>query len=109
MYFILFHNEKTNDLRTTLLPTFKVDDIRTEHNKNSVYAGSHRHAVYLDGFGLGIDGARGFFSPVHLSLVDDVTELDRLDKQLDVVREGDPRLPERVVTMLRSNGPLRRL
>lgn len=37
-------------------------------------------AAHIDGFGLGIDGSNGFFSPMLRSLVDDVDELARLDE-----------------------------
>lgn len=109
MYFIIFRNELTDDVRITLLPERKYGAVGTHINPRSIYAGCHKHAITLDGFGLGIDGSSGFFSPVHLSLVDDVDELAVLDDQLDVVKEGDPRLPDRVVAMLKRNGPLRKL
>jgi hypothetical protein len=46
---------------------------------------------------------------VHLSLVDDVDELAALDELLDVIPEGDARIPRRVVDKLKRLGPLKRL
>ena len=71
-----------------------------------MFAGRRNHIVLMDGFGFGIDG---FFSPVHLSLVDDVDELASLDEVPDVVPEDDRRIPWRVVRKLKRNGPLKRL
>jgi hypothetical protein len=42
-------------------------------------------------------------------LVDDVDELAALDEMLDVVPEGDARIPRRVADKLRRLGPLKLL
>ena len=109
MYVLLFADLLTNDPRMTIFPRSKIDEVGTDVSERSVFAGKHLHIVHLDGFGLGVDGSSGFFSPVHLSLVDDVHELERLDEILDVVPEGHAGVPARVVAKLKRNGPLRRL
>ncbi len=97
----------TNDIRMTIFPRSKLDTVGTDVNPNSVFAGSVKHVVHMDGFGLGIDGGRGFFSPVYLSLVDDVNELATLNDELDVLPESSEKLPRRVVARLKRNGPMR--
>lgn len=109
MYLMLLTDPHTRDVRMTLFPRAKVDEVGTDVNPKSVFSGRRDHIVYMDGFGLGIDGSAGFFSPVHIELVDDADELAKLDDLLDVVPEGDPRVPARVAKQLSRNGPLRRL
>ncbi len=110
MYVLLLTDNLTDDLRVTIFPRSKMDLVGPEQNKSSVYAATHEHVIHLDGFGLGVDGSTGFFSPVHLSLVDDVDELAGLDDLLDVAPADDEkRIPKRIVEKLRRSGPLRRL
>jgi hypothetical protein len=128
MYLMLLTDDLTNDVRMTIFPRVKVDLIGDEvHpgtrdrekdpttgewkklNPKCVFAGSNLHIVHMDGFGLGIDGSSGFFSPVHLALVDDVEELAALDGSLDVLPKDHPRVPDRVARKLERSGPMRRL
>lgn len=109
MYFILLHGETAHDPRVVFLPTFKVGQVGTAHNKQSMFEGSNLHLLSLEGFVAGIDGGKSFQSPVHFSLVDDVVELAQIDTQIDVIRPGDQRMPGRVADMLERNGPVRRL
>ncbi|MDR3471225.1 MAG: hypothetical protein P4M09_06005 [Devosia sp.] len=110
MYVLLLTDDLTDDLRVTIFPRSKMDEVGTDINKNSLYAGRHDHVVHLDGFGLGVDGSTGFFSPVHLSFVDDVDVLSSLDDSLDVApAEDETRIPKRILEKLRRSGPLRRL
>jgi hypothetical protein len=78
-------------------------------NPRSVFAGRRHHIVHMDGLSLGIDGSRVFASPVHISLVDDVDELERLNEFLDVVPQSDGRVPPSVVKRLMRCGPLKAL
>ena len=113
-YLMMLRDARNEEFRVTLFQRSKSDDVgvgdeNRPGDRRSVFAGRRRHLVHLDGFGLGIDGASGFFSPVHMSLVDDVDELATLDEKLDVVPEGDPRIPARIAKKLKGYGSLRRL
>jgi hypothetical protein len=81
--------------------------VGTDVNPRSVFTGKQNHVAHMDGMTVGIDRRSCFLTPVHLSLVDDVDELATLDETLDVVTEGDPRIPQRVVNRLRRHGPLK--
>jgi hypothetical protein len=96
----------TLDLRVTLFPRFRIDEVGTAINSRSIFAGRRQHIVHMDGLSLGMDGSRAFFSPLHVELVDDVDELERLDGFLDIVPQTDPRVPPRVLKRLMSCGPL---
>jgi hypothetical protein len=102
----------------TIFPRVKMDMVGKDVNratgeeeKNAnprcQFEGASLHIVQMDGFALGIDGSTGFFSPVHLSLVDDIDELAGLEANLDVLPEQS--IPKRVAEKLRQNGPMRRL
>lgn len=107
MYLVLLMDEMTKDLRISLFPRSKVDEVGTDVSPTSIFSGKCLHIIHMDGFELGIDGSSGFFSPIHLELVDDVEELADLDDSLDVADEG--RLPKRIVNKLKRSGSLRRL
>jgi hypothetical protein len=127
MYLMLLCDDLTKDVRMTIFPRVKMDLIGTDvnprtgnirpraaatdpfENPRCAFLGSTLHIVHMDGFGLGIDGSSGFFSPVHLSLVDSLDDLAELDENLNVVPKGDKRIPARVAKKLKRNGPLRRL
>jgi len=106
MYLMILRDEINRDFRATVWSRFKYDYVGSEVNPNSIFQGKQRHLVHLDGFALGIDGNSGFFSPVHLSLVDDAKELAELNAGLGVLKDG---VPPRVVEKLMRNGPLKRL
>ena len=109
MYLMIARDPRTDDLRMTLFPRFRIDEVGTDINERSVFAGRQSHIVHMDGFALGIEGGNGYCSPIHLSLVDDVDELANIDELLDVVPEGDQRVPRRVIEKLKRSGPLRLL
>lgn len=109
MYCMLLRDQKTSDPRISLFPTWKIDHVGVGVNPKSMFAGRSLHVVYMDGYSLGVDGERPFFSPLYLSLEDDVERLASLDDELDILCEGHPKLPSRVVKKLKRNGPLRRL
>lgn len=121
MYLMMIQDEHTRDVRVTIFPRSKVDMIGTDvdpqtgaeregANPRCQFRGKNLHIVHLDGFALGIDGSSGFFSPVHLSLVDNLDEIAALDSQLDVLPPSDrERVPPRVVEKLARSGPIRRL
>jgi hypothetical protein len=109
MYLSVLRRPTNNELRMTLYPHYRMNPVGTEVNPRSVFAGKQNHIVLMEGLTIGIDGRSCFLSPVYLSLVDDVDELAALDEMLDVVPEGDARIPRRVVDKLRRLGPLRRL
>jgi hypothetical protein len=97
----------SGEIRVALLPRFRMSVVGTAINPRSVFAGKQSHIVHMDGVTLGIDKRSCFLSPVHLSLVDDVDELARLDQAVDVVSEGDARLPARILNKLKRHGPLK--
>jgi hypothetical protein len=109
MYLSVVRQPVTNEVRMTLYPHYRMNLVGTEVNPRSVFAGKQNHVVLMDGLMIGVDGRSCFHSPVHLSLVDDVDELAALDDLLDVVPEGDARIPQRVVSKLKRLGPLKRL
>jgi len=109
MHLLFLHDPVSNDVRMAIFPRCKVSEVGTTRNSRCPFAGSVLHTVWMDGFVLGIDGSNCFFSPVHLSLVDDVDELAGLDDQLDIIQADDRRLPRRVFNKLQRSGPLRRL
>ncbi len=102
MYLVFMRHTRTSAVRMLLLGDFHHDDVGTDINPGSCFKGRVFHAVSMDGHELGVDGNKPFYSPVHMSLVEDVTELALLDQQLDVVPEDDPRLPARVVKKLQA-------
>jgi hypothetical protein len=73
----------TDDVRTALFPHFRIDQVGTDLNPRSEFAG--RHVVSMDGFAFGIAGRNAFCSPLHLSLVDGADELAKLAERLGVV------------------------
>jgi hypothetical protein len=99
MYVMLLRDIANNDPRITIFPSFRDELIGTDKNPNSIFPGSRRHVVHMDGFGMGIDGKKVFISPVYVELVDDKDELSRLNASLDVVSEAD--VPQRIVKKLR--------
>lgn len=109
MYMTVVRDVLTDDVRSTLFPHFRIDQVGTDLNPRSVFAGRQNHVVSMDGFSFGIAGRNAFCSPLHVSLVDDTDELAKLTERLGVVGEDDERIPRRVVKKLRCAGPLRRL
>lgn len=109
MYLTVVRRTTTHEIRMTLYPHYRMNPVGTEVNPRSVFAGKQNHIVLMDGLTIGIDGRSCFLTPVHLSLVDDVDELAALDELLDVIPEGDARIPRRVVDKLKRLGPLKRL
>lgn len=109
MYVMLLRDTRTNDPRISLFPTCKIDEVGIEVHPSSIFEGRALHVVYMDGYCLGVDGGRSFFAPIHLSLEQDTDKLVALDNEIDIVADGDPRLPHRIAKKLRANGPLRRL
>jgi hypothetical protein len=107
MYFMITRNRRTDDLRMTLFSRFRMDEVGTEINPRSIFAGRRNHIVHMDGITLGMDGSKAFVSPTHISLVDDVDELSKLDEFIDVMPQNDGRVPSRVVKRLMRCGPLR--
>jgi len=99
MYVMLLRDVANNDLRVTIFPSFRTEHIGTDINPKSVFPGTQKHMVHMDGFGMGIDGNKVFLSPVYVELVDEKDELDRLNASLDVVSEADT--PKRIVKKLR--------
>ena len=99
MYVMLLRDIANNDPRITIFPSFRDEFIGTDKNPKSVFTGTRRHVVHMEGFGMGIDGKKVFLSPVYVELVDDKDELSRLDASLDVIPEADT--PERIVKKLR--------
>lgn len=99
MYMMLLRDIANNDLRITVFPHFRSENIGTDKNPNSVFPGTVSHMVHMDGFGMGIDGNNLFVSPVYLELVDDKHELDQLADKLDVVPESAA--PARIVAKLK--------
>jgi len=95
----------SEEVRVGLFPRFRINTVGTDVNSRSVFAGRQNHVVLMDGMTFSIDRRTCFFAPVHLSLVDDVDELAKLDEALDIVTEGDPRLPQRVINRLGRRGP----
>ncbi len=89
MYMMLLRDIANDDLRITIFPHFRSELIGTGTNPNSVFQGTLRHMVHMDGFAMGIDSNNLFVSPVHLELVDDRHEIDQLAQRLDVVPEGE--------------------
>lgn len=109
MHLMLLHDAVSNDVRVTIFPHAKISEVGTARNPKSPFKDTILHTVWMDGFVFGIDGSNCFFSPLHLSLVDDADELARLDEQLDIIGKDDRRLPRRVLKKLQHSGPLRRL
>lgn len=109
MYCMVLADSHHNDIRITLFPEHKLSHVGTDVHPRSIFPGSVLHVTYMDGYCFGVDGGKGFFSPVHLALEDNVDRLATLDDELDVVAEGDPRIPDRVLKKLRLGGPLKRL
>ena len=109
IYVTILRDLLTDDIRSGLLPYFSIDQVGTELNPRSVFAGRQNHVVSMDGFCFGMAGRNAYGTPLHLSLVDDVDELARLADFLGVVGEDDERIPRRVIKKLRGAGPLRRL
>jgi hypothetical protein len=109
MHLLVLVDEITKDIRATILKYSKPSEIGTDLNPRSPFKGRLKHIIWMDGFVLGVDGDKVFFSPLHLSLVDDVDQLAALENTLDIIPESDPRLPPRVLRKLQRNGPLRRL
>jgi len=100
----------SDDVRVALFPDFRIGEVGTTLNPNSVFAGRQTHVLSMDGFAFGIDGRRTFCTPVHLSLVDDVDELAKLSKALNRHCEDElQHVPAGVAHRLRRAGPLRRL
>jgi hypothetical protein len=99
MYVMLLRDIANNDPRITIFPSFRDEFIGTDKNPKSIFAGTRKHVVHMDGFGMGIDGKKVFLSPVYIELVDDKDELNRLNASLDVVSEADT--PKRIVKKLR--------
>jgi hypothetical protein len=106
-YFLIARDGRTDDLRMTLFPRFRIDAVGTEINPRSVFAGKRHHVAHMDGLSLGMDGSRAYVSPMYAALVDDADELQELDQLLDVVPHDDRRVPPGVVKRLRRSGPLR--
>jgi hypothetical protein len=98
MYVMQLRDIANDDLRITIFPHFRVENIGTDKNPDSVFPGTVSHIVHMDGFGMGIDGHNLFVSPVYLELVDDRAELDQLNAKLDVVSESEA--PKRIVSKL---------
>lgn len=109
MYVMFLRDMRTNDPRVSFFPTCKFDEVGIKVNPRSIFDGKTLHVVYMDGYCLGVDGGRSFFAPIHLALEDNVDRLTILDGELDIVGDGDPRLPPRVAKKLRAKGRLRRL
>lgn len=107
MYLTVARRPASDEVRITLYPRARMDAVGTEVNTRSVFSGKHNHIVHMDGVTFGIDSRNCFLSPVHVSLVDDVDDLAVLDEALDVLAEGDARLPARIVNKLRRHGPLK--
>lgn len=101
MYAMILRDIANNDMRITIFPRFRIENIGKSNNPNSVFPGTLSHMVHMEGFGMGIDGNNLFISPVYLELVDDKHELDELDAKLDIVSEEHA--PPRVVRKLRRN------
>jgi hypothetical protein len=99
MYVMLLRDIANNDPRITIFPSFRDEFIGTDKNPKSVFTGTRKHVVHMEGFGMGIDGKKVFISPVYVELVDDKDELSRLNASLDVVSEADT--PQRIVKKLR--------
>jgi hypothetical protein len=87
MYVMLVREALTQNLRCTIFKDFRSDRVGKHINKNSIYKANTNHLVDLDGFAMGMDGNMAFFSPVHIELVDDKDELEKLDGMLDIVPE----------------------
>jgi hypothetical protein len=109
MHLLVLRDVLAKSIRVTILTGSKPSEFGTDLNPKSPFKGTVKHAGWMDGFVLGVDGGRGFFSPLYLSLVDDVDELAGLDQELDIIGADDPRMPPRVLNKLQRNGPLRRL
>jgi hypothetical protein len=99
MYAMLLRDIANNDLRITIFPRFRMENIGTDKNPNSVFPGTKSHMVHMEGFGMGVDGNNLFVSPVYLELVDDKDELEQLTGKLDVVPESAA--PPRIVSKLK--------
>jgi hypothetical protein len=100
MYAMLLKDKNNNDLRITIFPRFRLEQVGRHIDKDSVYEPRTPHIVHLDGFGLGIDGNNLFFSPVFLVLVDNKPKLAGLDEKLDIVPED--KVPPRILKRLRK-------
>jgi len=57
------------------------------------------HLVHLDGFAMGMDANRLFFSPIYIELVDNADDLAKLDSTLDIIPES--RMPKRILQKLK--------
>lgn len=106
MHAMVLRDTKSNDIRVTLFTHGREDDVGTDVAPNSVFAGKRRHYTHLDGYCLGVDGGRAFFSPVHIQLEDDCERLQTLDDELDIVGPGHRNLPTRVAGRLQNAGPV---
>ena len=109
IFFTIVRGHAANEVRIAFYPHFRMDQVGTDVNPRSVFAGKQNHVVQLDGFTVGIASRKCFFSPIQLSLVDDAEELVALDETVGIFAEDDTRLPRGVVKNLKRHGPLRRL
>lgn len=100
MYVTMLRDEANNDLRITIFPRHRIEKIGTNYNPDSVFKGSVKHVVHMEGHGLGIDGNSLFSTPVYMELVDDKNALASLADQLDVVPED--KAPPLVVAKLKK-------
>jgi hypothetical protein len=107
MYLMAMRREASDEVRLTVYPRTLMSVVGTDVNPRSVFAGQQNHVTYMDGITFGIGPRNCFLSPVHVALVDEVDELAKLDASLDIMPEGDARVPERVIKRLRDHGPLR--
>lgn len=108
VYILLLHDTRSRDVRITFFPRYKVGQVGTALCERSCFAGRNDHILFMDGHGTGLDGASVYHAPVHIALEDNVDKLAGLNVMLDVVREGDPRLPGRVLAKLKARGKLQR-
>jgi hypothetical protein len=86
VYMIILRDCGNNDPRITLLPYTReepVDIASAQLSPGKVVT----RVVEADGFVLGKDGGRLYFSPLFLSLVDDAQGLQALDAALDVTNK----------------------
>jgi hypothetical protein len=106
MYVIVARHTASEEVRVGFYPRCRTAIVGTDINPRSAFSGKQNHILHMDGMTFGIDRRSCFLSPIHLALVDDVEELAGLDDALDVIAEGDSRLPRRIAEKLKSQGPL---
>jgi hypothetical protein len=87
------------ELRCIFFKHEQPSEIGQHLNPNSIYPANTPHFVELDGFAVGMDAGRLFFSPCYMELVDDKDKLEDLDESLDVL--PDQETPEEVRTRLK--------